>query len=265
MKIGCIIHNEDKVGAVAIYKNTLKYFEAKAVKIVDVSEISKADFVVVIGGDGTLLRASKKIIYSNAVVMAINAGALGFLTEIKASEAFETFDMYLKGEYKIEERSFLKVVYQGKSYDALNEVMISKGGVMEKILKVSVDSENGYINDYKADGLIVSTPTGSTAYSLSAGGPIVMPTLKAMILTPIAPHNLTNRPIVLDGNEKIYIELKDNREGYLVIDGEGSGKLSVGDKVEISYSDFKLKLILPKGRNYYNILREKLKWGDNLC
>lgn len=266
MKKGCIIYNETKEKACEIYEKVLMYFKNNGVETISVENISLAEFVVVIGGDGTLLRASKEITkYQNLDVIAINAGSLGFLTEIKAEETFKMLDMYLSGEYNVEERGLLEIDHKGIKYVALNEVMISKGGVMDKILKIHVNSKAGFITDYKADGLIIATPTGSTAYSLSAGGPIVMPTLKAMVITPIAPHNLTNRPIVIDGNEKIYINLQDRREGYLVIDGESYGEVKVGDVLEIVYSENKLKLVLPKDRNYYAVLREKLKWGDNLC
>lgn len=263
----CIISNETKKLALETEEKLKEYFQLKKVEIVSKEKLAEAHMVIVIGGDGTLLRAAKDILrLPKAIdVFPVNAGSLGFLTEIKVDEIIETLEEYIGGEYSIEERGVLSVRISGKEYEALNEILISKGGYMEKILKIHVDSLGGYVNDYKSDGLIIATPTGSTAYSLSVGGPIVVPSLKAMILTPIAPHNLTARTIVIDGNEHIKISLSDHREGYIVIDGESYGKLENNDIIEISYSKKNLRLVLPKNRSYYSILREKLKWGDNLC
>lgn len=267
MKIGSIIYNEDKPLAVKTYKELLEFFKRKNIEIISRENIERAHFVVIVGGDGTLLRNGKEILEKNKNIdiFAVNAGSLGFLTEIKIEEIFETLEDYLDGEYSLEKRGILSIKYKGKTYEAINEILISKGGYMEKILKVEVNSEGGFINGYKADGLIISTPTGSTAYSLSVGGPIVVPSLRAMVLTPMAPHNLTTRTIVIDGKEKLSIRLLDDREGYLVIDGESYGKLEINDIIEVSYSEKTLRLVLPKNRSYYSILREKLKWGDNLC
>lgn len=263
---GIIVHNEDKELAVKLQKEYLQFFLEKKIKIVSISEIKKADFVVVIGGDGTLLRASKKIIKNNnIVVFAVNAGSLGFLTEIKMEEFKSTFENYLVGKIKIEERYFLEINYGEEKIKALNEVVISKEGAIAKIIDIELKNETTKICNYKGDGLIVATPTGSTAYSLSAGGPIVVPGLKVVVVTPLAPHNLATRPILLNGEENIILSLKKEQRAYMIVDGEVEREISDRDKILIKLSDKKLRLVLPEGRDYYGTLRDKLKWGDNLC
>ena len=263
----CIIYNEDKNEARDLYEESYNFFREKGIDILNLEELEKCTLAIVIGGDGTLLRASKKKKKNqNLNVIAINAGSLGFLTEIKKEDAIETYQRYLDGNYTIEERKYLEVKVREKTLNVLNELVISKGGVRTKMLRIDVTSKSDYINTYRADGVIFSTPTGSTAYSLSAGGPIVVPTLKALIITPIAPHNLTARPIVIDGREELEIKIsEENRMGYLIIDGETCYKIDNKDKIILKYSPLKLKLVLPTERSYYNVLREKLKWGDNLC
>nr|WP_307775914.1 NAD(+)/NADH kinase [uncultured Cetobacterium sp.] len=264
---GTIIYNKNKKEAVELNKKYSQFFLSKGIDIVPETDIKSVNFVVVIGGDGTLLRASKTIIKNPDVhVFAVNAGSLGFLTEIKSDEFEITFENYLKGYFKVEERAFLKLKYGQEEADILNEVVISKKNAISRILNLKVYSGKKYLCTYKADGVIVATPTGSTAYSLSAGGPIVMPGLKATVVTPLAPHNLTTRPIILDGNEKLKISLDSDQNGCVIVDGEIKKEdFSYGENIEIFYSDKKLKLISPEGRDYYGILRDKLKWGDNLC
>lgn len=267
MKRGCIIYNGDKSLARDLYEKSLNYFEKKGIELLPLERIKECSFAVVIGGDGTLLRASKQLLENQELeVIAVNAGSLGFLTEIKAEQALETYEKYFAGDFEIEEREYLEVIVREKVLNVLNELVISKGGVRTKMLGMDVFSGTSYMNTYKADGIIFSTPTGSTAYSLSAGGPIIMPTLKAIVITPIAAHNLTTRPIVIDGRDELEIRIVDEkRMGYLVIDGETCCKIDSSDRVILRYSPLKLKLVLPKERNYYDVLREKLKWGDNLC
>ncbi|MGL4391935.1 MAG: NAD(+)/NADH kinase [Fusobacteriaceae bacterium] len=263
----CIFANTGKELAIAFEKNLHEHLKKRDIEIIPTSNIMEADFAVVIGGDGTLLKASKTIIKNQKIhVIAVNAGSLGFLAEIKIANALEVIDRYLSGVFEVITRYCLEVTIKGKTYDALNEVVISKGGVLTKMVRVSIFTENEYINTYRADGVIISTPTGSTAYSLSVGGPIVSPEIKAIIITPIAPHNLTARTVVIDGSEKLAVKIEDeNRTGYAVIDGENSAQIKKEDEIFIKYSGKSLKLVLPEGKNYYEILRETLKWGDNLC
>lgn len=263
----CIIYNEDKIGAQELYEESCLFFERKGLEILPLEEIRECNLAVVIGGDGTLLRASKEFLKNQDLyVIAVNAGSLGFLTEIKKEDAVATYERILRGDFRVEERAYLEVQVRDKVLNVLNELVVSKGGVRTKMLKIDVFSQEEYINTYKADGVIFSTPTGSTAYSLSAGGPIIMPTLKALVITPIAAHNLTARPIVIDGDEELEIRIgEEGCSGYLIVDGETWCEIDKRDVVKLKYSSLKLKLVLPKERSYYNILREKLKWGDNLC
>lgn len=264
--IGTIIYNEDKEKAVKLYKKLVDFFQKSCIEIVPKTEIERSDFAVVLGGDGTLLRASKQLIKKNGIdVFAINAGNLGFLTEIKEEEFFKTFEDYINGKVKRECRRFLELSIDREKYDILNEVVISKEKISSKMINIVVDSRSGRVCTYRADGVIIATPTGSTAYSLSAGGPILMPKIRAMIVTPIAPHNLTSRAIVVDGDEKLSFTLKKGERASIVIDGESERKITNEERIEIYYSNKNINLILPENRDYYSILREKLRWGDNLC
>ncbi len=265
MKKVCIVYNTDKSAAVEFYLKSLSYFASKEIEVVADEDIDKADFVVVIGGDGTLLRASKKIAINKKDVVAVNLGSLGFLTDIKQEEAFDMYDKVIRGEYVVEKRKMLKVrINKDKTYYALNDVVMSKGGGFSRMLRISVFSNSEYVNTYRGDGIILSTPTGSTAYSLSAGGPIIKPGLDAMLLTPIAPHTLSMRPIVLGGNEVINFRLEDkDRKAYVMVDGQDYVGIGIYDDIEISYSDKVLRLVKPEKRDYYSVLREKLKWGED--
>lgn len=267
MKKVCIIYNSEKEIAKEIYAESLKYFQRRDIEVVGADRSSEAEFAVVIGGDGTLLRAFKHFIFRpNLYVIAINAGSLGFLTEIKRENVFDEYDNFLSGNFKFEKRYVLETKINEKRYYALNEVVISKAGITSKVLRVKFSSDGEYMCTYKGDGVIISTPTGSTAYSMSAGGPIVKSNLKAMIITPIAPHNLNTRPIVIGGEEKLVLQMEDEkRAGQIVIDGQVSAKIDSNSVVSIRYSYMTLKLVIPRDRNYYSVLREKLKWGDNLC
>jgi NAD+ kinase len=265
MKKVFIIYNKDKILAQELYKISLEYFQQKKIEIVD--KPNKADFGVVIGGDGTLLRAFRSFIFKkNLYVIAINAGSLGFLTEIKKENMLEEYDNFLAGNFKYEKRHILEVELDGQIYYALNEVVLSKAGITSRVLRVNFKTNGEYMSTYKGDGVIVATPTGSTAYSMSAGGPILKPDMKAMIITPIAPHNLNTRPIVIGGDESIEMKIEDEkRMGQVIIDGQTNKRISSLDTVRMEYSRYSLNLVIPKDRNYYSVLREKLKWGDNLC
>ena len=223
---------------------------------------NKIDFIVTIGGDGTLIKGSKKIIDMEIPVVAVNMGTLGFLTEIKKEEAFDIIDSVIEKNYDIMERYFLKVRFKNKTYYVLNEVAIAKSGTLSRMIKVSINSGDTLINTYRADGLIIATPTGSTAYSMSAGGPIVTPSLKVMIITPISPHTLSNRPIVINGNENLFAHISEKHDdAHIILDGQYSFPIEKGKPLKINLSSKKILLVKPKNRNYYSVLREKLNWG----
>lgn len=261
MKVS-IIYNEYKEEAILLYQKIKEYLEKKGISLEEKAENS--DFAVVIGGDGTLLKASKRLHHLD--IIAINLGSLGFLTDIRAEESFEMLDKVIKGEYSKEYRNFLEININGQKTYALNDVVITKGGVLARMIRLRVYANKNYVNTYRADGIIISSPTGSTAYSLSAGGPIISPELKAMVITPISPQGLSTRPIVVPGKDFIEFELIDlDRDIYLMVDGQETIKVNQNDKISVSLSSKKLSLVKPENRDYYSILREKLKWGDKLC
>jgi NAD+ kinase len=266
MKSAVIIYNKKKEAAVEFFKRSKKYLENKGVRMLGIENINSADFVVVIGGDGTLLGASKHLIGSIIPVVAINLGSLGFLTEIKKEEAFETFDRIMNGNFKCEERMFMKVKIENDTFYCLNDVVLSKGGVNARMATINLYANDIYVSTYRADGIILATPTGSTAYSLSAGGPILMPGLNAMAITPIAPHTLSARPIIMDGGKVISFEsINKDRELQLMLDGQRNFALKNIESVKVTMSNLGFYLVKPDKRDYYSVLREKLKWGDKLC
>jgi len=259
----CIIYNTAKEDAIKFYEISKEFFENKGIEVQ--SQVKGSSFVVVIGGDGTLLRASKEIAYYDKFAIAVNMGSLGFLTDIRKIEALKIYEEVLNNDYKLEERYMLEADINGKKIIGLNEVVLAKGGVLQTLIRIRATGKN-YINTYRADGLIIATPTGSTGYSLSAGGPIIQPGINVFLITPIAPHNLSTRPIIVGGDEEITLKLEETTKlAHITIDGNETIEITNDDLIKIKYSDKKLKLVQPKSRDYYSLLREKLKWGDKLC
>ncbi len=232
------------------------------------SEItSLAEIVLVLGGDGTMLSVSRLVAPKGIPILGINLGSLGFITEVNRDEIFSAVDKMLNDGCAIEERMMLTAAIHrnGKKiadYTVLNDIVINKGA-LARIIDLETNINDRYVTTYKADGLIISTPTGSTAYSLSAGGPILYPTLDSMVVTPICSHTLTNRPIVVPGNSNIEIIIKSLSEDvFLTLDGQVGFSLRMDDVVEISKSPFKTRLLVPIERDYFQVLRTKLKWGE---
>ncbi len=228
---------------------------------------SLVDMIVVLGGDGTMLNVARLVCERSVPILGVNLGGLGFITEVQKEEACNAMDKTLSGEYSIEDRMMLTahIHRHGEKiaeYTVLNDVVINKGA-LARIIDLETYINKTYVTLFKADGLIVSTPTGSTAYSLSAGGPVLYPTLDCIILTPICPHTLTNRPTVLPDDVLIEIILKSVSEDvFLTLDGQVGFSLRKDDVVEIKRSAFKTRLIIPFERDYFQILRTKLKWGE---
>ncbi len=231
------------------------------------SAIHDCDAVIVLGGDGTILSASRIIQRGKIPIIGINMGTLGFITEFSRSDLFENLNNVFSGNYEIEERSMLKAeVFRDKKtvskYLGLNDLVIGKG-IMAKIADFDLIINNIYVATIKADGIIISTPTGSTAYNLSAGGPILYPTLRELIFTPICPHTLSVRPVVLPDNSIIDIVISSSaKDIFLTIDGQISFPLKKNDKVRCRIAEEKTYLVAPKGRDYFRVLREKLRWGE---
>lgn len=244
-------------------KNFYSYLKEKNIEIVYKTE--ECDLIVTFGGDGTILAAAQEVLKKDVPVLAVNMGSLGYLAYVRDSEAIYVLEKFLNNDYEIEKRNFLRVDYNDTYHYALNELVIAKGGIKSTLLSISVYVNEKLVNKYRADGIIVATPTGSTAYSLSAGGPIVHPSLKSVTLTPLSPQSLNVRSIVVDGKETLSfkIESRDN-DIHLNIDGQIHFKVNKEDKIETRLSEKVIRLIKPENRDYFMILREKLKWGDSI-
>jgi NAD+ kinase len=229
--------------------------------------LSQCDLIVVLGGDGTLLSVARVMDSNTVPILAVNFGSLGFLTEITLEETFSTLESVLAGKATTQRRLMIdaSVIRNGESftsYRALNDAVLTKGA-LARIIDIDVKIDNQFVATYKADGLIVSTPTGSTAYALSAGGPIVFPTLGAMLVTPIASHTLTFRSLVVPDTVTIEMSLKSTQESvFLTVDGQAGLALMGEDLIRIRKSASSIELVESANKNFFDILRQKLKWGE---
>ena len=225
------------------------------------------DLIIVLGGDGTLLSAARLVGGLGVPILGVNLGGLGFLTATPQEEVPAALEALFEGRYVLEERMMLEahVIREGIRLGAslaLNDVVITKG-TLGRIINLEVLVDGEFVTSYRADGLILATPTGSTAYSLSAMGPIVFPTMEALILTPICPHTLTNRPIVLPGGGRVEIRLHaDPQAVMLMLDGQVGFPLQGRDVVEVRRADARIKLVRFPQQPYFQLLRTKLKWGE---
>lgn len=229
----------------------------------DVPKMS--DMIIVLGGDGTLLYAARVVGDSEIPILGVNLGSLGFLTEVALPELYNTMEKVISGDFRLEERMMLKTRVENddgvNEFSVLNDMVINKGA-LARIINLKVNINGAYLTTYNADGLIISTPTGSTGYSLSAGGPIVYPSLSTIIITPICPHTLTNRPILIPDDSVIEISLvSGDGNVFVTLDGQVGVDIKEGDRVIMSRSERKVYLIEPPERDYYDVLRTKLKWG----
>lgn len=222
----------------------------------------KVDFVIVLGGDGTLLSIAHLAAQKNVPVLGVNLGSLGFLTEVPLEEMFLALDSYLGGNDRIvSNRRMLEAVAKGKVYYCLNDVVINKGA-LARMIQCAIWIDEKAIATVRADGIIISTPTGSTAYSLSAGGPIIQPYIPAIIIAPICPHTLSFRPMVISLKSRVKIQLLTaGEEVFLTLDGQRGDLLKKNEEVEIKSSNLELSLISSPKRNYFDLLKEKLGWG----
>lgn len=282
MRIGIIGKtNIEKTHEIA--KDLSEWFNERGVEVIFEQEIGKkirrrksvpaaeipelVDIILVFGGDGTFLGVSRLACEHGTPILGINLGGLGFLTEITVDEIYPMMERILSGDYEIEDRQMLRTtVRRGKTgakhYEVLNDVVINKEAVA-RIIDLEIYIEGSHVTTYKADGIILSTPTGSTAYSLSAGGPIVHPALPVTIITPICPHTLTNRPLVVSNEMKVEIKITTQEpDTYLTLDGQIGIRLKTGDVIEVRKSDTVVKLIKSPFRDYFTILKTKLMWGE---
>jgi NAD+ kinase len=228
---------------------------------------ARVELIVVLGGDGTLLAVARAIGRRLVPILGVNLGALGFLAEIDLAELFPTLEAVLADRFRIESRMRLEVSvdHDGSElarYLALNDAVIAKTGV-SRIIDLETRADGFEVTTYHADGLIVATPTGSSAYSLSAGGPLLLPSFEAVVLTPICSHTLTQRPLVLPASCEIAIRVQDARGDvvHLTVDGQVGRQLGERDRVTVRRSEWPAQLLVPKDRNRFQVMRTKLRWG----
>jgi len=233
--------------------------------------VTEVDWIIAIGGDGTLLKTARLVGGTDIPILGINTGTLGFMMQTTPDELIVALDHIAQGAYSLDTRLVLQAhVNDGqrtvdediKTYSALNDIVVDKGAVC-RVIEMAILINGEYVNTVIGDGLIISTPTGSTAYSLAAGGPIVVPELEAMIISPICPHTLSNRAMVLSSHDRIAIEVRaDHPDLMLTIDGQESVLIQSGDRIELWRASFTVKLIRYSSRSFYDVLRTKLKWGE---
>jgi len=280
-KIGIIVKRgaKDAAGPVKNFINLLNKRKAK-IFVEDTSAsilkvkghsrkeiLSQADIIIVFGGDGTLLSVARLIGNKKIPILGVNLGGLGFITEVARHEIRESIvNKIFTKKSRFEERIMLSAdVYRKKRKTvhntALNDIVINKSA-LARMIEFDIHINDQYVTTFRADGLIVSTPTGSTAHSLSAGGPILYPTLESFVMTPICPHTLANRPIVLPDGFILEVGIKIGKDIYLTLDGQVGFPLHVRDKIKIKKANFKSRFLLLHDRDYFKILRTKLKWGE---
>lgn len=229
---------------------------------------AEAELVVVLGGDGTLIHAASLLHGRPAPILGINMGSLGFMTEVPQSEMYPVLDHILAGKASMSRRIKLRVHLHRTSDprpivegEVLNDVVIHKDA-LAPMCELDTRSTGSYVTTYKADGVIVATPTGSTAYSLAANGPILLPTMRGLIVAPICPHTLTQRPLVLPDEENIEIFLINDSEVYLSLDGQKGHRMERGDRVQVKQSANAVMLVNNPNIDFFGILRKKLRWGE---
>ena len=249
------------------YSNNIT--EIDLIKVINESEIHQCDLIISIGGDGTMLKSAKLSHQHQIPVTGINKGRLGFLTDINPSTANKTINNLISGKFITEDRLLIETIINQDGIKnsigiALNDVAIRRKET-GRMMKVTTSIDGNYINQHEGDGFIVSTPTGSTAYSLSCGGPILKPDVEAFILVPICPHSLNDRPMVIPSNSEILIEpiLNTGEIAEIALDGDSSYEIKQGETIIINATKTPIKLIHPEDYDYFDVLRSKLLWGSN--
>jgi len=278
-----IITKRNKPEALSLARDIVGWLSARGVKVFVEKEVaeqighpdhidrdgipSRADLLIVLGGDGTLLSVARLSGVESIPVLGINLGGLGFLTEISKEETFPVLEKIIAGDFETEQRLMLKatILRQGEiigESTVLNDIVINKG-VLARIIDMETYIDGAYLTTFKADGLILATPTGSTAYSLAAGGPIVYPSLNSIIVNPICPHTITNRPLVVHDTATVKIILKTaNQNVHITLDGQVGMPLQGGDVVEAHKAPGHIQLIRSPYKTYFELLRTKLRWGE---
>ncbi len=249
------------------HKILAKKINSTNFQIMEIEKLAKvADPIITLGGDGTIIGVARYVDKTSPIMIGVNFGNLGFLTEIHPSEALRALEEVIQGKALFEERAMLLVEVKRNGEQifcsqAVNDVVVQKG-VRESLLNMDIDSDGVELMRLRADGLIIATPTGSTAYSLSASGSIVHPSLEVVLLTPICPHSLTNRPLILNNNSSIRIRIPEyGGKVFVIVDGQISTPIMPGDELYITRAQNKVRFVKSSVKNYYEILRTKLNWG----
>lgn len=255
------------VGGPEIERERIEHQTGCAVEEVSAETLAtNVDLMLVLGGDGTMIATARMIGDQEVPVLGVNYGGLGYLAEFRIEELYSALESILAGNYRLDKRVMLAVelMRDGVSLTTnrvLNDVVINKSA-LARIIEIEAFFNSQFVNSFRADGLIVSTPTGSTAYNLSAGGPVIFPSMNAVVVTPICPFTLSNRPLVVPDSAEIELILKtDKEEVALTLDGQVGFPLKVEDRVVIRKSRTTFNLIQPSNRNYFDVLRDKLRWG----
>lgn len=281
MKIAAIVSKPAKPELSAIIPEAISWLEARGyrvyvdqqssaytehARVVNRAELAGCapEFVLVLGGDGTLLAAARAIGESQIPLLAVNLGSLGFLTEVRLEELYSTLEAVIEGSCPTETRTLLdcRLLREGREvarYQALNDAVVKS--TVARLLGFDLCLNGDAVVDYQADGVIISTPTGSTAYSLAAGGPVLIPSVDALVITPICPHSLTHRPLVVGDNIAVSVRLKSGADGMLSVDGQVGMAVVQGDELVCRKAAYGLK-ILRMQRSFFDILRNKLRWGQ---
>ena len=223
----------------------------------------RSDFLISFGGDGTLLMTARLAGNSGKPILGVNVGKLGFLTEVETKELEEAFERISAKEFQVEQRMVLEAQWNSKAAYALNDFVLVRGETI-RFIKIRTEVDGEFLNNYIADGLIVATPTGSTAYSLSANGPILTPTLEAIIINPICPHTLTARPLVINSDRSVKLTLESHDTVKLTADGREDAQIETGTSVMIKQAAHKINLVRFGERNFFEVLRNKLHWGEDV-
>jgi NAD+ kinase len=255
------------IGGPEIERERIEQQTGCAVEQVEPEKIAAcADLILVLGGDGTMIATARLMGDAEVPVLGVNYGGLGYLAEFRIEEVYEALESILAGNYRLDKRVMLAVELMRGDLTVtrnrvLNDVVINKSA-LARIIEIEAYLNQQFVNSFRADGLIVSTPTGSTAYNLSAGGPVIFPSMNAVVITPICPFTLSNRPIVVPDDAVIELRLKTDQEDVaLTLDGQVGFPLKVEDRVVIHKSQTTFNLVQPTNRNYFDVLRDKLRWG----
>ncbi|OKY75471.1 MAG: NAD(+) kinase [Desulfobulbaceae bacterium DB1] len=261
-----IILKKDSARARDVGNDLVAWFARKSIETLIDTIVPELDILIILGGDGTLLHVAEEASQCRVPVVGVNLGNLGFLTEVAENEKFQALDSILAGSAVIEDRTMLKTRLRTNTSTspwryALNDVVISKGNI-DRLVRLCTWVDSEYLNTYKADGLIFSTPTGSTAYNLSAGGPIVHPALASIMVTPICPFMLESRPVLLPASVRLCTRLAGSvADVKVIVDGQLAWDMRETDNLDIATSENPLRLICSPQKGYFDILRCKLNWG----